>query len=121
VEQRLGKDSNIGYFGRFGLGDEDLARINGAAAQVATGIAILAPNVTGKEKDASDYFAAGFVWTQAPDRAAVHQNEFGVEITYACPITPTLTLQPDLQILWDPVYGNSSTNVVFQLQLVMTW
>ncbi len=121
IEQSLGKESNLGYFGRFGVGGENITLVNGAAAQIATGLALVGPNFGGKEKDASDYLALGFVWSQAPNAPAVHQNEYGIEITYSCPITPTLTLQPDLQVIWNPMYGTADTSVVFQFQVVLTW
>lgn len=121
VEQQLGAESSLGYFGRFGISSAALSMVNGASAQVATGLALSAPNFTGRIHNASDFLAAGFLWTQSSDPAAIHRDELGVEVTYVFSITPTLTLQPDLQVIWDPVYGTSDTNVVFQLQAVFTW
>jgi carbohydrate-selective porin OprB len=36
-------------------------------------------------------------------------------------LTPTLAIQPDVQVVWDPAFGPSSSNVIGQVQLVFTW
>ena len=52
----------------------------------------------------NDYLGAGFIWSQpsAAAEPAVHQNEYGIELAYVLQLTPTASIQPDLQIVWDP-------------------
>ncbi|MBL9141852.1 MAG: hypothetical protein JNK53_08300, partial [Phycisphaerae bacterium] len=121
VEQSLGKDSPFAWYGRFGVGSQETAQLNGAKAQVATGLVISAPSEEHKLKQLFDYVATGFAWTQVATPGSIHSDEYVFEATIFRRITPTLGIQPDVQVIWDPAYGSSNVNVVFQLQLVLTW
>ena len=123
-EQKLGKDGPFGAFGRFGLGDETTAAIEGAEVQIAGGLAMQAPFAAQGFFSAanSGYLACGLAWTRpAPDAANVHQDEYALELTYVLQVTPTATLQPDVQVVWDPVLSTEDTEVVFQLSLNLRW
>jgi len=44
------------------------------------------------------------------------------ETFYTLQLTPTVRLQPDLQVVWDPVFNRDpGPATVFQLQLVLAW
>jgi porin len=120
VEQRLGRDQPLALFGRMGVGSPETARVNGARAQVAGGVALMGSGSAAVDKDAVDYLAMGFAWTRV-DAPAVHENECVLELTAVRNLTPTLAIQPDVQVIWDPAYGPADVNVVFQLQLVFIW
>ena len=48
----------------------------------------------------------------------MHSNEYGFEATYVLQLTPLATLQPDLQVIWNPANNpNADHNIIFQLQL----
>jgi carbohydrate-selective porin OprB len=41
---------------------------------------------------------------------------------YALQLTPTIKIQPDFQMIWDPVFHkDASQATVFQIQLVLAW
>jgi hypothetical protein len=124
IQQQLGKDAPVGYFGRFGFGGSDVTA--GASAQVATGLVMRGPL---KEAGLfptrnNDATGIGFVWSR-PSKTSTpvaHENEFVLEAGYVLQLTPTAKLQPDLQIIWNPAYdSNASQAVVFQLQLDLVW
>jgi porin len=124
VQQKLGADSPFGWFGRFGVGGTHVTR-NGAEAQVATGFVMEAPlNHLGLCKKLNDYLGAGFVWSRpsAALEPVAHKNEYGLEAGYVIQLTPLASLQPDVQVIWNPA-GNpdAARNVVFQLQLNLVW
>lgn len=121
LEQRLGKDLPLALFARLGVGTPETAKVNGARAQMAGGVALLGGGSASRDKQAVDYLAAGVAWTRVDSPAAIHDSELVLELTAVRNLTPTLALQPDLQVIWDPAYGSSDMNVVFQLQLVFTW
>jgi porin len=51
-----------------------------------------------------------------------HQNEYGLEISYVFQLTETMTLQPDIQVIFDPANNPQSDAVaMFTLQVVYTW
>jgi hypothetical protein len=125
VGQQLGTNSPLAYFGRFGVGGTQVA-LGGASAQIATGLALQAPlkEVGLFPKLSNDYLAAGFIWSRASSliQRVAHQNEYGFETTYVLQLTPLTSIQPDLQVVWDPAGNpNASANVIFQLQLNLTW
>ncbi len=66
-----------------------------------------------------DYLGIGFTWLQAA-RKTVKTNacEYGLELTYVIQVTSTMTIQPDVQVIRNPIYGKNKdqTNVVLQLQ-----
>ena len=52
----------------------------------------------------------------------MNSNEYGIELTYVAQVTPTMTLQPDIQLVKNPVNGRrGQTAVVFQIQNVWSW
>ena len=123
--QQLGKDSPFAWFGRFGVGGAQVT-LDGAAAQVGTGFAMQAPlkHLGLAPKLSNDYLGAGFVWSRpsAVMQPAVHQNEYGFETTYVLQLTPLASIQPDLQIIWNAAdNARASQNIIFQLQVNLTW
>ena len=123
-QQQLGAHSPLGWFGRFGFGGEDVS--GGAAAQIGTGFVVHAPlkNAGLVPKLSNDLLGAGFIWSQPSDttKTNYHENEYAFETFYTLQLAPTLRLQPDLQVVWDPAFNPDSGPVtVFQLQLVLAW
>ena len=123
--QQLGKDSPFAWFGRFGVGGSQVT-LDGAAAQIATGFAMEAPlkHAGLFPKLSNDYLGAAFIWSQpsAVMQPAAHSNEYGFETTYVLQLTPLASIQPDLQVIWNPADNpNADHNVIFQLQLNLTW
>ena len=125
LQQQLGKHSPVGYFARLGVAGADTA-IEGTAATVATGF-----NVTGPLKAiglapklSNDQFGVGFLWGQpgAALQPVVHDNEYAFEAFYTLQLTPTLTLLPDVQMIFNPVNNAVHDRVTqFALQLNLTW
>jgi porin len=125
LQQQLGQNSPFGWFGRFGVGGSQVT-LDGAAAQVATGFILEAPlkHAGLVPKLSNDYFGVGFVWSQpsAIEEPAAHSNEYGFEATYVLQLTPLASLQPDVQVIWNPANNpNADHNLIFQLQLNLTW
>ena len=123
--QQLGKESPFAWFGRFGIGGSQVT-LDGAAAQIATGFAMQAPlKYAGLfPKMSNDYLGAAFIWSQpsAVMQPAAHANEYGLETTYVLQLTPLASIQPDLQVIWNPAdNGDADHNIIFQLQLNLTW
>ncbi len=123
--QQLGQDSPFAWFGRFGVGGTQVA-VQGARCQIATGFALQAPlKYAGLVPSLSnDYAGVGFIWSQpsAILEPAAHANEYGIESMYVLQLTPLASLQPDLQVIANPVDNpNAGCAVVFQLQLNLTW
>lgn len=128
LQQQLGKESPFGWFGRFGFGNPSVVGVNGigAKAEAATGFVVQSPFTSHGYFSAAnnEFLGIGFVWSQPSNlqQPVNNQNEYGVELTYVTQLTPTVTLQPDLQFITDPVDGNQgSTSTVFQLQLNVVW
>jgi hypothetical protein len=49
-------------------------------------------------------------------------DEFGFETMYVLQLTPFASIQPDLQAIWNPANNpNPDHNLIFQLQLSLTW
>jgi porin len=125
VDQQLGPNSPFGWFGRFGMGGSQVT-LDGAAVQIATGLAMEAPlkHIGLVPKLSNDYLGAAFIWSQPSNamQPAAHANEYGLETTYVLQLTPLATIQPDLQVVWNPAdNANASHNIIFQLQLNLTW
>ena len=125
IGQQLGKNSPFAWFGRFGVGGSQVA-LEGARAQIASGFALQAPlKYAGLfPKLSNDYFGAGFVWSQpsAVLQPTAHANEYGFETTYVLQLTPTASVQPDFQCIWNPASNLAADhNLIFQLQLNLTW
>ncbi len=124
AQQRLGADSPLGWFGRFGVGGSSVT-VDGASAQASTGLALQGPLKAAGLSDerGNDYLAAGFVWNRAAaNREPVaHATEYGVETTYAFQLTPLVSIQPDFQAIWNPVNNSASHTLICQLQLNIIW
>ena len=125
VGQQLGQESPFAWFGRFGIGGSQVT-LDGAAAQIATGFAMQAPlkHLGLVPKLSNDYLGAGFIWSQPSKfmQPAAHSNEYGFETTYVLQLTPLASIQPDLQVIWNPAdNANADHNIIFQLQLNLTW
>lgn len=122
--QQLG--AHWGVFGRFGVGGATVTNIQGATAQIATGVVLQHPlRLAGVlAESSSNGLGFGFVWSQPSQsqRPAAHFNEYGIELGYRFQLTATTVLKPDLQAIWNPV-NNPKVNaaVIFQLSLVTTW
>lgn len=126
LDQQLGKESPLGVFARAGFGDDDTASVPGAVkSQVSAGLALLSPfQSSGMFSQPNDDFAGvGFVWTQPSDSPSLdHEDEYALELTCAIQLTPTSTLQPDLQFVWDPANNpDGGPSTVFQIQLNIAW
>jgi hypothetical protein len=124
MQQQLGENSPFGWFGRFGVGGSDVA--SGASTQIGTGFIVRGPlRRRGLlAKRVNDLGGLGFVWSQpsATDRPVYHENEYILETFYTLQLTPLMKLQPDLQIVWNPVFNPDAGPVaVFQCQLVLAW
>jgi carbohydrate-selective porin OprB len=51
-----------------------------------------------------------------------HQNEYVLETFYTLQLAPTVVMQPDLQLIWNPAFDPDPGPVtVFQLQFVVKW
>jgi hypothetical protein len=124
LNQQLG--SHWGFFGRFGTGGTTVTNLQGASAQIATGLILQQPlHLAGiLAESSSNFLGLGFVWSQPSQaqRPAAHFNEYGLELVYTFQLTATTMLRPDLQALWNLVNNaNVDTAVIFQLSLVTTW
>ena len=124
LRQQLGADSPFGWFGRFGFGGSAVSA--GASAQVGTGFVIQGPLQLGGmvSRLKNDLFGIGFVWSQpsATTSAVYHENEYALECFYTLQLTPTMTLRPDLQAVWNPAFSpEPGPALICQLQLALTW
>lgn len=118
IQQQLGKQNHLGYFFRGGWANEEAASITGVRANIATGLALLSPFYRGDASNAG-YLGLGLLWLQGANagRPYNNSNEYGLELTYVQQMTPTMVIQPDIQIIKNPVHGRQGqTNVVFQIQ-----
>ncbi len=126
VEQQLGKDSPLGVFGRLGFGDDVTGSVPGGVKnQASVGLAMLSPFTRHGcfSQPNNDFAGIGFVWSQPVDAPGLdHRDEYALELTWAFQITPTATIQPDLQFVWDPINNPSDgPATVFQIQLNIAW
>jgi porin len=124
AQQRLGSASPFGWFGRFGVGGSGVT-VDGAAAQISTGLAWQGPLKSAGllAERSNDYFGIGVVWNRAAaNREPVfHSDEYGLEATYAFQLTPLVSVQPDLQTIWNPANNPAARSLVIQLQLNVIW
>jgi hypothetical protein len=123
LQQQLGKYSPLGWFGRYGFGDSKVT--GGASEQAGTGFIFKGPfDHVLLERKSNDFLGVGFIWSE-PDyttKTVYHQNEYGVEAVYTLQLTPTIKIQPDFQMIWDPAFNQDHAQaMVFQLQLDMAW
>lgn len=124
LQQQLGRSSPLGAFARLGVGTETTAIVGGAVAQASGGLVLQSPFApSGPFSAANDEYAAiGFKWTRAPSTPpSLHRDEYALECTYAMQLTPTATLQPDLQFVWNPADSPRDFAVVFQLTMSLRW
>lgn len=115
-EQALGTAERLGLFGRFGVADEEIAHLGGASAQASLGLISNDPNAWRGTIGDHDYFGVAASWQQSPDGDI---DEWAFEATYVLRLTPTASLQPDVQWVFDD--GDSTDSVVFQLSLILQW
>ncbi len=122
VEQQLWKDGPLGIFCRAGFGNPDVTIQGGARTQVSGGLVLAGQTDEVFMKSDQAYLAGGVYWMQAADPLALHPQEWGFELTYVFQLTQTVTLQPDLQFVLNPLYNTSASNAaVFTLQVNCTW
>jgi len=123
LQQQLGSDSPFGWFGRYGFGG---AKVTGDAEnQAGTGFVVEGPfEHLLLQRTSNDFLGVGFVWSE-PDyttKKVYHENEYVLETVYALQLTPTIKIQPDFQMIWDPAFNKDHDQAtVFQIQLVMAW
>ena len=129
-QQQLGSASRFGWFGRFGRGGSPRFQGEftqpGTGAQVGTGFVMRGPLeyiglLPTRGYDAS---GLGFIWSHpgSTEKPLYHNNEFGLEASYVLQLTPTMKLQPDFQLVWNPAHNpDPSPAAVFQLQLNVSW
>jgi porin len=123
LQQQLGSASPFGWFGRFGFGNSKVT--DGAAVQAGTGFVVQGPfKHLLLQRTSNDLLGVGFIWSE-PDyttKTVYHENEYGMEAVYVLQLTPTIKLQPDFQMIWDPAFNKDHDQAtIFQLQLVMSW
>jgi len=124
-QQQLGAHSPLAAFGRFGVGGSQVT-LAGARAQASVGFAMSAPlkHAGLVSRLSNDLLSLGFVWSQpsTTTQTVYHDNEYALETLYALQLTPTIKLQPDLQVIWNPAFSPESGPIfVWQLQLNITW
>lgn len=125
VQQQLGENSPFACFGRFGIGGSRVT-LDGAKAQAAGGFVMQAPlKQAGMfPRLSNDLLGLGVVWSQpsATTQTVYHENEYALEAFYALQLTPTMKLQPDLQVVWDRSFSpEGGPALVRQLQLNISW
>ena len=83
-----------------------LATLTGVRCAATTGLVLLSP-FRGKGASNDGYLGLGFLWQQGAKKNGpyVNRNEYGIELTYVAQVTPTMTLQPDIQLVKNPVKG----------------
>jgi hypothetical protein len=122
MQQKLGPDSPYGWFGRFGFGN---SKVSGTADnQIGTGFVAQGPfRHLLFNRTSNDFLGTGFVWSQpsATTKTIYHENEFVWETVYAIQLTHLIKLEPDFQMIWNPVFHNVNRASAFQLQLAMSW
>ncbi len=123
LQQQLGSTSPLGWFGRFGFGDSRVT--GGAAAQAGSGFVFQGPfKHLLLQRTSNDLLGVGFVWSEpsSTTQTVYHENEYVLETVYVLQLTPTVKIQPDFQMIWDPAFHEDiSRAMVFQLQLVLAW
>ena len=122
LEQQLGKDNPMGVFVRTGWTSDALALVQNGRACLAAGFVCDGPSQSPLLRTEQAYFAAGAYWLQVPGTGLVRQDEYGLEFTYVLQLTETLTVQPDLQFVFDPVNNPvADANTIFTIQLNYVW
>jgi len=101
IDQELGRKDLIAFF-RFGYGDKDVTPVK---AFVSGGIAFEAP--FGRKNDIA---AVGVAWSD-PSPGEGFRDETLLEILYRLEIVKSITLTPNLQLVFDPA-NNAGDDVV---------
>jgi hypothetical protein len=122
--QQLGPNSPFAWFGRFGIGGSAVS--GGASTQIGTGLVLQAPlrQVGLAPSLSNDVFGVGFVWSQpsATTKTVYHRDEYVFEAVYTLQLAPAVRLQPDLQLIWQPVFDPADGTIsVFQLEWLIAW
>lgn len=124
ASQDLGT-SPFSLFARAGIGGDRVTALRGASKQVSGGLVIKRPlELLGwVEEDSSNFFGVAAVWSETPDTAsrAGGREETALEFNYSIQLTPTMILQPNYQMYFDPAYSDRSFASVFQIQLSINW
>ena len=123
LQQQLGLQSPLGWFGRFGFGDSMVT--TDASVQAGTGFVVQGPfKHLLLQRTSNDLLGVGFIWSEpaSTTKTIYHENEYVMEAVYAMQLTPTIKIQPDFQMIWDPAFHeDTSRAMVFQLQLAIAW
>jgi Carbohydrate-selective porin, OprB family len=124
LSKLLGLTSPFSWFGRFGFGGSKAS--GNADAEVGTGFVMQAPlrYVGLVPKLANDLLGVGFVWGEpsATTKKVDHENEYVFEAFYTLQLTPTIKMQPDVQVIWNPTFNvDAGPATVAQLQLTLAW
>lgn len=125
-QQQLGRNSQLGFFTRCGLMDDQAAEFTGVQSAVTAGFVLQAPFTSQGwgSKSNHDQVALGFLWERAADseKPCRYDSEYGVELSAVAQITPTFYLQPDIQYIFNPVHSpERSGEWVFQIQGVFAF
>jgi hypothetical protein len=125
VQQQLGPHSPFACFARAGVSGSQVT-LGGASAQVSGDVAMAAPLKQAGlvPKLSNDLLGLGLVWSQpsATTQTVYHENEYALETFYALQLTPTIKLQPDLQVAWNRAFSTEpGPAFVCQLQLNIAW
>jgi len=115
-------DSTVSAVARFGISPGQDAVL--VEAYAVAGLAWFGPLPGRKD----DVLAAGFAWSHFGSKylkqrrangTRVTQREWDIELTYRVQVTPWLQVQPDLQVILDPLEARSNA-VVLGLQVLLT-
>ena len=125
VQQQLGPNSPFACFARAGVSGSQVT-LGGASAQVSGGLVMAAPLKQAGlvPRLSNDLLGLGLVWSQpsATTQTVYHENEYALETFYALQLTPTIKLQPDLQVVWNRAFSpDPGPAFVCQLQLNIAW
>ena len=119
IQQQLGHGSQLGFFSRCGVMDNDAASISNVRAAATAGLVLQAPFSSSGWGSAAnnDQLAFGFLWERAADSPHRHKDEYGLELSAVVQITPTFFLQPDIQYIFNPVQQTDhSGELILQMQ-----
>ena len=124
LQQQLGAHSPFAWFGRFGFAGAQVP--SEASAQIGTGFLVHAPlrHLGLVPRLGNDLLGVGLVWSQpaSTSKTIYHKNEYVLETFYTLQLTPTIRLQPDLQVVWDPAFNrDAGPAIASQLQVVLAW
>jgi porin len=123
LQQKLGTETPYGWFGRFGFGGHRVTR--GASVQAGTGFVMQGPfKHFLVHHTSNDLLGIGFIWSEpsSTSETVYHQNEYVLETVYALQLMPTVKVQTDFQMIWDPAFSEyTSRAMVFQLQLAIAF